>query len=192
MPKSDFRLVNARTYTARMLAAAAKLGFASAVADDLPPARIIAAKLMAHQVASEATLLSILALQPASTVIFRDGGAVAGMVATLLLKPEAEADLRAGAFDGLTPPEALLARDDDPVAFYYLWGLAGDTKTASGAAMELSRQLRYEALAGLTCYAVAATPIGRHVGITRLGMSPVRHPDDNLLVSPPQLERIAA
>lgn len=192
MPKPDFRFINAETYTARMLAAAANLGFAPAVADDLPPARVIAAKLMAHQVASEATLLSIMSLQPASTLIFRDGGEVAGMVSTLLLRPEAEADLKAGAFDGLTPSEALLAGSGDPVAFYYLWGLAGDTKTASGAAMELSRQLRYEALADLTCYAVAATPIGRHVGITRLGMAPVRHPDDNLLVSPPQAGRIAA
>jgi len=192
MPKSDFRFANAETYTARMLGAAASLGFAPAVAEDLPPARVIAAKLMAHQVASEATLLSIMSLQPASTLIFRDGGEVAGMVSTLLLRPEAEADLKAGDFDGLTPSEALLARSDDPVAFYYLWGLAGDTKTASGAAMELSRQLRYEVLADLTCYAVAATPIGRHVGITRLGMAPVRHPDDNLLVSPPQAGRIAA
>ena len=192
MPKSDFRFLNAETYTARMLGAGAKLGFAPAVADDLPPARIIAAKLMAHQVASEATLLAIQAIQPASTLIFRDGGEVAGMVATLLLKPEAEADLRAGDLDGLTPSETLLSRSDEPVAFYYLWGLAGDTKTASAAAMELSRQLRYAVLADLTCYAVAATPIGRHVGITRLGMSPVRHPDDNLLVSPPQAGRIAA
>jgi hypothetical protein len=192
MPKSNFRLVNAETYTARMLGAAANLGFATAIADDLPAARVIAAKLMAHQVASEATLLSILALQPASTLIFRDGGEVAGMVATLLLRPDAAADLKTGAFDGLTPSEALLARGDDPVAFYYLWGLAGATKTASAAAMELSRLFRYEALADLTCYAVAATPIGRHVGITRLGMTPVRHPDDNLLVSPPQLGRIAA
>ena len=179
-------------YTRRMLGAGAGLGFRPALAPDLPPARVIAAKLMAHQVATEATLLSILAQQPASTLILREDGEVAGMVATLLLRPEAEPDLRAGAFDGLTPQAELLARGSDPVAFYYLWGLAGATKSASAAAMELSRQLRYDVLADLTCYAVAATPIGRHVGITRLGMAPVRHPGDDLLVSPPQVATVPA
>lgn len=192
MPKPVFRFVNAERYTARMLNAAASLGFAPAEARDLPQARVVAAKLMDHQVASEATLLSILAVQPASTLIFKDAGEVSGMVATLLLRPEAEPVLRSGDFSGLTPPPALLARNADPVGFYYLWGIAGSTKTASSAVMELSRKFRYDALADLTAYAVAATPVGRHVGVTKLGFEPVRHPDDDLLVSAAQLERVAA
>jgi hypothetical protein len=192
MPESPARPATADRYSRRMLEAAADLGFRPAADEDLPPARIVAAKLMAHQVASEATLSSILARQPASTLIYRDGGVVAGMVATLLLKPEAEPVLRAGDFDGLTPPDALLARAADPVAFYYLWGIAGATKTASSGVMELSHRFRYDVLADLTAYAVAATPVGRHVGVTKLGFGPVRHPDDDLLVSPPQPARVAA
>src|SRR6185437_2749990 len=111
--------------TRGMLEAAAAFGFYPAVSADLPMARVVAAKLMEHQVASEATLGRILLTQPASTLIHREDGVVAGMVATLLLRPEAEPVLRAGAFDGLTPPPELLASGADPVAFYYLWGIAG-------------------------------------------------------------------
>ncbi|HEY1427496.1 MAG TPA: hypothetical protein VGF50_12555 [Caulobacteraceae bacterium] len=175
-----------------MLECAERLSFYSATAVDLAPARVVAAKLMAHQVASEATLSRILAVQPASTLILREDGAVAGMTATLLLRPEAEPALTAGAFDGMDPPDQLLARGSDAVGFYYIWGIAGSTKSASSAVMELSRRFRYGVLAELTAYAVAATPVGRHVGITQLGFEPVRHPGDDLLVSPAQLERVAA
>jgi hypothetical protein len=58
--------------------------------------------------------------------------------------------------------------------------------------MELSRRFRYDVLAELTAYAVAATPVGRHVGVTRLGFEPVRCPGDDLLVSRPQYARVAA
>lgn len=182
----------ASQYTARMLECAESIGFHSAAAEDLPPARIVAAKLMAHQVASEATLSRILAVQPASTLILREDGVVAGMTATLLLRPEAEPELKAGEFDGMTPPDRLLATGEDPVGFYYIWGIAGSTKSASSAVMELSRRFRHDVLADLTAYAVAATPVGRHVGVTQLGFEPVRHPGDDLLVSPAKLARVAA
>lgn len=192
MPESQSQPVTADSYTRRMLEAAATVGFSPAVAADLPAARVVAAELMEHQVASEATLLGVLSRQPASTLVYRDAGAVSGMVATLLLRPEAEPVLRAGEFDGLTPPDALLAWGADPVAFYYLWGIAGATKMASSAVMELSHLFRYDVLAELTAYAVAATPVGRHVGVTKLGFEPVRHPGDDLLVSRSQHARVAA
>jgi len=192
MPKPRSAFTTANQYTVGMLAAAHSLGFRTATAEDLPAARVVAAKLMDHQVASEATLLRVLSSQPASTLICRDEGRVAGIVATLLLKREAEPQLRAGAFDGLEPPAALLASGADPVGFYYVWGIAGSTKTASSAVMELSRRFRYGVLADVAAYAVAATPVGRHVGVTKLGFEAVRYLGDDLLVSPPQLAEVAA
>jgi hypothetical protein len=192
MPDRERPSATADQLTRGMLEAASAFGFFPAVDADLPMARVVAAKLMEHQVASEATLSRILLTQPASTLIHREDGVVAGMVATLLLRPEAEPVLRAGEFDGLTPPAELLASGDDPVAFYYLWGIAGSTRTASSAVMELSHRFRYDVLAELTAYAVAATPVGRHVGVTRFAFTPVRHPGDDLLVSPPQLASVTA
>jgi hypothetical protein len=175
-----------------MIAAGARLGFHPAAAHELSQARAIASQMMSHDVASEATLARILELQPASTLFLKEAGEVSGMVSTLLLRPGAELELREGAFDGLTPDEALLARGDDAATLYYVWGIAGATKSARAAVMDLMHRFRFGVLADLTAYAVAATRVGRYVGVTQLGFAPVRHPNDNLIVSPPQAERIAA
>jgi hypothetical protein len=175
-----------------MIEAAARLGFHPAATEELPQARAIASQMMSHEVASEATLGRILAIQPASTLFLREAGEVTGMVSTLLLRPEAEPVLRAGAFDGLTPDETLLAKDQDAASLYYVWGIAGATKSARAAVMELMHSFRFGVLADLTAYAVAATRVGRYVGVTQLGFSPVRNPDDNLIVSLPQIARVAA
>lgn len=179
-------------YTKRMLEAARRLEFHPAATGELAQARQIASQMMSHEVATEATLGRILAMQPASTLFLREAGAVSGMVSTLLLRPEAEPVLRAGAFDGLEPDEALLARAGQPVGLYYVWGIAGATKSARAAVMEVMHSFRFGALADLTAYAVAATRVGRYVGVTQLGFAPVRHPGDNLIVSPPQLAKVAA
>jgi len=183
---------SAAEYAKRMLEAAAQLGFHPAATDELPQARAIASQMMSHDVASEATLGRILDLQPASTLFLREAGLVSGMVSTLLLRPEAETVLREGEFDGLTPDEALLARGADAASLYYVWGIAGATKSARASVMDLMHRFRFGVLADLTAYAVAATRVGRYVGVTQLGFAPVRHPNDNLIASPPQLERIAA
>jgi len=182
----------AAQYTRLMEDVGVAVGFTRPEPAEIPQARVVTAQLMGHDVAVAETILAILAIQPASTLVFREAGAVTGVVATLLLKPTAEADLRAGAFSGLRPADAFLARPSDPVTIYYLWGIAGATKTASSAVMELSRRYRYQVLADLTAYAVAATPVGRHVGVTKLGFEAVRYPTDDLLVSPPVLTLVAA
>jgi len=175
-----------------MLQSAARCGFRSADRDELSQARAIASQMMSHEVASETTLGRILELQPASTLFLHEAGAVSGMVSTLLLRPRAEPVLRAGAFDGLSPDEALLARGADGASLYYVWGIAGATKEARAAVMDVMHRFRFDVLAELTAYAVAATRVGRYVGVTQLGFAPVRHPGDNLIVSPPQLARVAA
>jgi hypothetical protein len=182
----------ADAYSRAMQAAAATLGFSPPTPAETPGARAAAARLMGHEVASLEIILAVAAIQPASTLVFREAGVITGVVATLLLKSQAEPTLRAGGFDGLEPADALLGRPADPVTLYYLWGIAGSTKVGSSAVMQLSRQLRYDVLADLTSYALAATAVGRHVGVTQLGFAPVRDPDDALLVSLPTTRRQAA
>jgi hypothetical protein len=186
------RLHLAEGYTQAMREAGAALGFSVAEAPELDQARAVAARLMGHKVASAETILAILAIQPASTLVFREADEVTGVLATLLLKPIAEPDLRAGAFSGLEPAHRFLARPSDPVSICYLWGIAGATRTASSAAMELCRRFRFAVLADLTAYALAATPIGWHVAVKRLGLEPVRHPRDDLLVGSPIRALVAA
>ncbi|HEX3919268.1 MAG TPA: hypothetical protein VHW60_18170 [Caulobacteraceae bacterium] len=182
----------AEFYARAMQAAGEALGFSPPTPAETPEARAAAERLMGHEVASLETIAAIAALQPASTLVFREASVITGVVATLLLKAEAEPTLRAGEFDGLEPADAFLGRPSDPVTLYYLWGIAGSTKVGSTSVMQLSRRLRYDVLADLTSYALAATPVGRHVGVTQLGFAPVRYEGDALLVSLPTARRQAA
>ena len=182
----------AAVYSQRMIDAGAEIGFTPVRPDEAAEARALAAELMGHEAAPLVTILAIQARQPASSLVFHEDGKVAGLVATLLLVPAAEATLASGDFDGLAPRDDLLGRPGDEIGFYYVWGIAGATKRASSAVMELCRRFRFHALAELTAYAVAATPAGRRVGVGQLGFRPVRGPDDSLVVSPAIKARWAA
>ena len=129
MVSASPRASSASHYRRAICDVAATLGFSAPTADETPLARALAARLMGHEVASLNTVRSILAIQPASTLVFREAGDISGLVATLLLKSCAEPDLVSGRFDGLAPDDEALGRADEPVSFYYVWGIAGATKT---------------------------------------------------------------
>jgi hypothetical protein len=114
------------------------------------------------------------------------------VVATLLLGEDQRAGLISCDFDGLAPRADRICGPGDTPSIYYIWGVAGESRAAKWAAMELCRRFRYGALADLTAFTRVATPDGRRAAVTRLGFVPAGRPDDNLLISPPSLERRAA
>jgi hypothetical protein len=178
--------------TAAMLKLANSLGFAAPSPVEISQARALAAALMRQQVASVEAYLSVQQIQPASTLVYRQDGEVTGVVANLLLRHSAVAMLRTGRFDGMAIALDLLSRSDERPDLYYIWGIAGATQRASAAVAGLTIRLRYEPLADLDAYALAATPMGRRLGVTRLGFRPLRHADDNLIMSPrARLDRAA-
>jgi hypothetical protein len=182
----------ARVYGEALLAAGAALGFSPPDAVEALAGRVMACELMGHDVAEVATILELLALQPGSTLVFREDARVTGFASTLLLKRDAEAELLADRFDGLRPQQALLCGPDDTVGLYYIWGVAGSTKAATTAIMRFQAALRYATLADLTAYALAVTPAGRRAGLTQLDYRPARGPDDALIVGAPTAQRRAA
>lgn len=192
MASTSGRDLAARTYGEAVLAAGAALGFSPPGRAEAEAGRLMAGDLMGHEVASVETILAVLALQPGSTLVFREGSQVTGFASTLLLRPGADTELLADRFDGLQPPEALLCRAEDPVGLYYVWGVAGSTKAATTAIMRFQAALRYETLAELTAYAFAVTPAGRRAGLTQLDYRPARHADDALIVGAPTAQRRAA
>jgi len=186
------KVSTARVYGEALLTAGAALGFTRPNLVEAWAGRAMASELMGHDVAEVGTILALLARQPGSTLVFREDSRVTGVASTLLLKPGAEAELLADRFDGRRPQETLLCRPDDPVGLYYVWGVAGSTKTATTAIMRFQATLRYEALADLTAYALAVTPAGRRAGLTQLDYAPARGPDDALIVGAPTAQRRAA
>jgi len=189
MPHLDGRSAMARA--AAMLEAGADLGFAPA-AGDAPAALALAARLMNCQVACAASVSAAIALQPAAAMVLRQLGRPVGVVATLLLAEDQRAALISGDFDGLAPRADRLCGPQDAPSIYYIWGVAGESRAAKWAAMELCRRFRYGALADLTAFTRVATADGRRAAVSRLGFVPAGRADDNLLISPPTVERRAA
>jgi hypothetical protein len=167
-----------------MLAAGARLGFGLPEKDEVEAARELAARLMGCQVASVEAFSEARRRQPAALLVSRQAGRLTGLVATLLLRPEATPRLLSGEFNGLHPAERDLSGPEARASAYYIWGVAAETRTAKWSAMELCKGLRYEALADLVAFMKAATPEGRRAGVERLGFLPIAGAGDDLLCSP--------
>lgn len=175
-----------------MLAIGREHAMAPPTIDELRQARAFASKLMDHEVVSLETLVSVQAIQPASTLVFKEEGRVTGVAGQLILNSSTIRPLLAGDFDALNVDPAFLARDGELVALGYAWGIAASTKAggqAIGGFNHLMRERLFPHIAGFTR---AVTPIGRHVAATRYGYVPLRHDDDDLMIAIPGREAVAA
>jgi hypothetical protein len=188
---TTIRARTSRQYTNEMLDLARSHGFSPPQPGEFAAASRLAAELMKHEVASGGTLERMLALQPASSFVIRAEGEVVGMLGNLLAREPIAAAVWEGRFSGLSPDPAFLCDPDEIPAYYYFWGFAGSTKTGARAASNLQQAIRYEVLSDLTAFGFAASPVGRHVGATKLGFQPLRHPDDDYMISPAVLREAA-
>jgi hypothetical protein len=178
--------------TERMLALVSEFGFAPIESEEFPAVHDMAASLMKHKVSSCDTFKAVQAIQAGSSLGFREDGVVTGIMGVLLLRAPAVDQLMQGRFDGVEVDPDLLSRDDETPAIGYGWGIAATTKAAGAAITAVGMPLRLGPLGAFTFITKAVTGAGRHVAITRFGYRPLRHPDDDLLVSEPEQARRAA
>ena len=160
--------------------------------EEIPAARAMAGKLMDHEVVSEATIRAVLAVQPASLLVFREEGEVTAVYGQLLLGRSAVDDIFAGTFDALEVDIRHLSRAGDTPALGYVWGLAASTKKGGAAILNYGRLVRPRLFPDLTVFTRAVTPIGRHIALNRYGYKPLRGPDDDLMVHLPNAQSVAA
>jgi hypothetical protein len=175
-----------------MLAVGREAGLSPPTSEDIPVARALASKLMDHEVVSEATLLAVLAIQPASLLVFREEGDVTGVYGQLLLGESAVRAIFSGTFDALEVDIGHLSRAGETPALGYVWGLAASTKKGGAAILSYGRLVRPRLFPNLTVFTRAVTPIGRHIALNRYGYQPLRGPDDDLMVHLPNAQSVAA
>ncbi|HZZ87947.1 MAG TPA: hypothetical protein VFE13_06385 [Caulobacteraceae bacterium] len=166
-----------------MLAVGRDFGMAPPTPAELAEARELAGTLMDHKVVGIDTLNAVLAIQPASTLIYKEDGKVTGVSGQLILTSAAFAPLLAGAFDAVNLDTTYLAREGELVALGYGWGIAASTKPAGYAVSNAGRVIRETLFPNIATFTKAVTAIGRHVALTRYGYQPLRHPDDDLMIS---------
>jgi hypothetical protein len=177
---------------AAMLEVTAAHGIFPPSADELAEARELAERLMGHEVASLDTYRAVMAIQPASVLVFKEDGRVTGVTASLFLRRRAVDVIVRGRFNALTPDVDLLAREGEHPAAAYGWGVAVATRPASKAILGGGVAMKDVLFPTLTAFARAVTGAGRHICLTRYGYRPLRGPDDDLLVSEPQVQEQAA
>jgi hypothetical protein len=166
-----------------MLAIGREFDMAPPTVAEIAEARALASKLMEHDVVSARTLIAVLEIQPASTLVYKEGGRITGVSGQLILTSSAFKPLLAGEFDALDVNPNYLAREGELVALGYGWGIAAATKPAGYAVSNAGRVVREQLFPNIATFTRAVTPIGRHVALTRYGYQPLRHADDELMIS---------
>jgi hypothetical protein len=177
---------------AGMLAIGREFGMAPPTEAELPEARALAQKLMDHKVVGIETLIAVLSIQPASSLIYKEDGRITGVSGQLMLTPEAFHVMLAGQFDATDVDTNLLAREGDLVSLGYGWGIAGSTKPAANAVSWVGRTMRLRLFPHIAGFTRAVTPVGRHIALNRYGYQPLRHADDDLMISLPKKAAMAA
>jgi hypothetical protein len=155
--------------------------------EDLPEAQELATRLMEHKVASLETYLRVQTVQPAAVLVAKEAGVITGVVGMLFLRQAAVDQILAGEFDALDPATELLTVEGEAPKALYAWGVAASTKLGGQAILVGGRAVRLELFPTITGFTRAVTGAGRHVALTRYGYRPLRHPEDDLMVSEPTL-----
>lgn len=155
----------------------ADLGLRIANDDEIAQGRELAVQTVGPAVATVETLVRVQRRTEGSSFICHaPDGSLAGVLAMIPLSPDAAAGLAAGMFDGIAPPDALIARPRDPVIAIYGWGMAGVTwrgrATIVAAALKVCREIH----PSLPLYGRAATPGGERTLLKRIGAAPVPGP----------------
>lgn len=163
------------------------LGLRLATTEDIAEGHEAAARLVGPDITSKATLERVQAR--AECAIFamrtRDGQFV-GALSVIPLNVAAGAILAAGDFDGLEPPDHMIARPNEPAVAFYGWGLAGLTARARAAVILGAVKMQRDVYADLPFYARAATSEGERILHQRLGARSLPGPG-GLVSAPPWL-----
>ena len=184
----DLRAVS--DHVRHTISALEALGFRLASVSDIAIARTAATALVGDDIATEATLIRVQTLSGCAcfVAVAADGRLVA-MVSAIPLRLAALAELAAGRFDGIEPPDRLVARRAEPPFAFYIWGAAGLTWRGRRQALAGSVALRREAYPHLPMYARAATADGERVLQNRMGAQPIA---GGMVYAPPWSQRKAA
>lgn len=174
-----------RDFAERCRQGLGELGMTLANQDEITEGRALAARTVSPNIATVETLARIQDLTRSSSYTLRaPDGTIAGVIAVIPLTPAAQPGLAAGVFDGVNPPQDVIARPGDPVIAFYGWGMAGATWRGRATVMAGAVKLHREIFPTIPLYGRAATPGGERTLLRRIGAHAVPGPG-GLVVAPP-------
>ncbi len=148
----------------------AGLGLRLATGEDIAEAHALAAHMVGPAIASLEVMLRVQAHTGCTCFAMRSAeGRLIGALAVIPLSARAGPSLARGDFDGLSPPDAMLAGPGDAASAFYGWGMAGLTPRSRAAVVCGAMRLQREIYGDLPFYARAATSEGERVLHDRMG-----------------------
>ena len=151
----------------------AGLGLRLATERDITEGHALAERLIGPAIASLDAMLRVQARTGCASFVMRaPDGRLIGALSVIPLSAMAIPNLARGDFDGLSPPDAMLAGPDDTARAFYGWGMAGLTPRSRAAVIAGAMKLQREVYGHLPFYARAATSEGERVLHGRMGARP--------------------
>jgi hypothetical protein len=177
----------ASTHLERTLHAMQALGFRFGSPAEIEAAHADASRLVRGDVASAEVMIRVQARSRCA--VFLAGAPPVAAVSVIPLTARALPELAAGRFDGLAPPQDLIARPGEAPAAFYVWGAAGFTWRGRRLALAASLAFQREVHPHLPLFARAATADGERVLQRRMGARPSA---GGLVCAPPRLAPLRA
>jgi hypothetical protein len=155
----------------RLRTALGAIGVTEADARDFAEMRALAARLIGPDIASEETLGAIHARTGYGFYVVREEGAIAAVLALIMLNHAGLAVMRRGVFDTLSPSPLHACGPFEEPAAVYGWGVAGSSRQTATAIANACRTAR-EAAPELPFFARAATDAGRRLLTEKMAFRP--------------------
>lgn len=175
----------------------ADAGLEVATDGDIGEAHALVERLVGPPLAGVEAMRAIHTRTQASVFVIREDGRITGVLGELPLVEAGMKALEAGQFNGAAPDLDHIARPGDPVAAYYCWGFAAETRRASAIGVKGVIAARDDVYADLPFFARAAKPAGAdddaasngaRVGFRRFGAEP--YPGQPDLIYSPRAQKV--
>jgi hypothetical protein len=171
-------------------AALAEFDISAARPGEVAEARALAARLIGGDMATAETIARIHQRTGAGLFIIREHGAVAGLLAFLLLSQRGRTALLKGALDTLAPAPDHVIETGEDAAGVYSWAIAAANHGVAQSLVRGHERMRHVAAAHLPFYLRPVTPQGRRLAVTRLGFRPLPGSKSGLFWSEPKQQSL--
>jgi hypothetical protein len=168
----------------RIAEVAASFDLAPASDDDIRMGRQIAARLIGEGIAAADTFIAMQRLTRSSVFVYREEGAVTGMLGLFLLRPVGLRAIEAGVFDAVTPDMDMVARPGERPAACYGWGFAASTERGGAAVVRTAVALQERLFWAIPTFTRTATPDGLRVILGPMGYQRYSQSDPMLVWRP--------
>ncbi len=153
--------------------------------DEIEQSLRLATDLIGAQLTPPPVLKALQRAFPASVMVYVEDGAVTGVYAFLLVRPEKMDAIWRGTLDALNLDLELSCREGDRIGGGYSLGFAGCTDAGRRAVVGCSQEMARRVLAGgAPTFSRAATAVGRHIVVEKMGYRPLPEAPDIYWMSP--------